>query len=419
MANPVHNPPADVLTAYIDGELDADARRAVDAVLVADADTRARLEALKASQRPFKESFELVTEAAPRERLQATLAGIAPPRAEHGAPRGFWMSAAAVMLFAAGVAIGNSDLIAPPPGSPTAASKIATPDAVTRNNTPFAIQAQDQLALAEPKAATTSNAAPSATASDTARQAGRAVLDQAPAAAELAPAKPADAVPAQRTQAPPSGIIAAAPPPSPAPAAPTTTPSSSAATSQAFGGLAANGPAAPGASATAGAAQPSIAAAPPPAAAGAVGGGAVAALTTPTWRQVVSDYIVLTTADTLSVMPENPRLRDAVAAYGNKLQLDLSGNRLSVPMASLKDVRLYDYRGRPLVEASFLADDRMSVVSLCIILTMQADAPIGFETRNGQNIVFWTAGGHSFMLAGRASREALEAIARDLAVRFS
>src|SRR5262245_52065626 len=104
MANPVHNPSGDdVLTAYLDGELDGEAKRALEAALAADAGTRARLEALKGSGRPFQESFALVTEAAPRERLTTMFAGMAPPRAELGAPRRFWMSAAAVVLFAGGI----------------------------------------------------------------------------------------------------------------------------------------------------------------------------------------------------------------------------------------------------------------------------------------------------------------------------
>jgi hypothetical protein len=404
MAHPVHNPPGDdVLTAYLDGELDAEARRDVDASLAADAETRARLEALKASGRPFKDAFQLVTDAAPRERLGAMIAAIVPPQAERGAPRRVWMSAAAVVLFASGVAIGTSNVLGP--------SSVRAPTATVVADNSANKPAAAPVTLARPVETDALQ-----------RQAGRAADQAPPALGELAAAPKVNQVPAQPAAAP---ATTAVPPPAQALAdasparndAPATPAARAGATSPAAppppSGLLSVAPAAPMAG--------GLAAAPPvaPAPATTAPAGAVAVLTTPTWRQVVSDYIVLTTAQTLAVMPDNPRLGDAVAAYGDKLQLDLTGGRLTVPMASLKDVRLYDYRGRPLVEASFLSDDKMSVVSLCIILTGQPDAPFGFEQRNGQNIIFWTAGGHGFMLAGRATRETLEAIARDLSTRFS
>ncbi len=408
MADPAHNPPGDdVLTAYIDGELDADARRAVDAALAADAQTFARLNALKGAARPFKESFQLVTDAAPRERLTAMLAAVAPPRADH-APRRVWMSAAAVVLFAAGIAIGtNSNIVQRQPVasgpfqvavSNTDAAKLAAPpvakplaadtDTLQRQAGRGAEQAPAVVGeLAAPKAAAIP--APATTAAQPPPR-PQALADAAPPApARSAPSGAGSAVsnfaaPSAAPGAPAAGTIAVAPAtPSPAPLA--------------LGGLAATAPAPSAPAATA-----------PQAGNGPVPG---------TWRQVVTDYIQLTTADNLSLMPENPSLPAAVVAYSGKLQLDLSG-KLTVPMTSLKDVRLHDYRGRPLVEVSFLSDDRMTVVTFCVILNMSMDAPIGFETRNGQNVVFWSQGGHGFMVAGKQPREALEAIARDLAARF-
>jgi hypothetical protein len=155
-----------------------------------------------------------------------------------------------------------------------------------------------------------------------------------------------------------------------------------------------------------------------PSAAGAAATSAANA-TVGTWRQVVADYLVLTTPETLALLPANPRLAEAVAIYGGKLQLDLTTDKLMVPMASLRDVRLYDYRGRPLVEAAYLSDDGTSVLSLCIIASTQPDAAPSFEQRNGHNIVFWNANGRGYMLAGKAPRETLEAVARALADRFS
>jgi len=260
-------PGDDVLTAYLDGELSPEERSALEAQVAADPSTKARLDALAASSRPYKQAFALVLDAAPRDRL-GTLVNELAPRALPAAPRRLWMTAAAVVLFAAGIGIGLASR-APVPVAPTQAPTVGT---------------------------------------------------------------------------------------APAPAA-------------------------------------------------------------PSWRQVVAEYLVLTTPDTLAVLPDNPGLGEAVRAYAARLQLDVTADKLVMPMAALKDVRLFDYRGRPLVEAAYLTDDAMAV-AFCIILNGQPDVPPAFEQREGQNIVFWTSGGHGFMVAGKASRETLEATARQLAARF-
>ena len=268
----LHNdaPGDDVLTAYLDGELTPEERSALEARFAADPQLRARLDAIAASTRPYKQAFALVLDAAPRERLGKMVNELA-PQALPAAPRRMWMAAAALVLFAAGIGIGV---------------------------------------------------------------AGR-----------------------------PAGTSVTAPTPA-----------------------------------------PTVATAPAAA---------------PSWRQVVAEYLVLTTADTLAVLPnDNPRLADAMKTFAGRLQLDVTADKLMMPMAALKDVRLFDYRGRPLVEAAYLTDDAMAV-AFCIILNGQPDAPPAFEQREGQNIVFWTAGGHGFMVAGKAPREKLEATAKELAARFS
>jgi len=138
----------------------------------------------------------------------------------------------------------------------------------------------------------------------------------------------------------------------------------------------------------------------------------------PGWRQVVAEYLVLITADTLTTAPPNPVLGAALAAFGDKLKLDLGDDKVALANAELKDAQLYDYRGRPLVRLSYLADDAKPV-AFCIILSTQPDASMAFEQREGQNIVFWTNAGHAYMVAGQAPREELEKVASSLAARFS
>jgi anti-sigma factor RsiW len=253
----------ELLTAYLDGELDADGRRALEARLAAEPPLKSRLDALAVSNRPFKDAFGPLLAAAPLTRLQQMIPPAAAPVA-YGAPRRGWIAAAAaVVLLGGGIGIG---LVMRP----------AVPHAPTE------------------------------------------VADQTP----------------------------------------------------------------------------------------------------PNWRQVVAEYMSLTTPATLGTMPDNPNLGQALATLGTKLQLDVNADKLMLPMQALKDVRLYDFRGKPLIEAAYLSSDAMSMVAFCIILNGQGDQPLAFEQREGQNIVFWTVNGHGYMVAGTESREQLEALARNLQARF-
>ena len=94
------------LTGYLDGELTAEERRAVEARLTADSSLRARLDLL-ASAMPSAEAFDLLLAEAPEDRLNAILDAtrLAP------APVAWWRSrlvavAAALCLVVIGAAIG-------------------------------------------------------------------------------------------------------------------------------------------------------------------------------------------------------------------------------------------------------------------------------------------------------------------------
>ncbi|MEX0853379.1 MAG: anti-sigma factor [Bauldia sp.] len=267
MADPTDNdrPGDDVLVAFIDGELGDEERAGIDALLAADAELRARLEALKRGGRRFAEAFEVLLAAAPAGRLNAVLASAAHSRA--APPRG-WRRlaaiAAAVAIFVAGAAVGS---VAP----------------------------------------------------------------------RLWPGKPVE--------------VAQAP--------------------------------APG------------------------------------WRQVVAEYLVLTTSDTLSIIPESPAiLSDELTAIGAKLGIELSADKLALPHVYLKQAQLFEFRGRPLAQIAYLSRDD-GPVAFCIIANGQPDAGPAFEQREGSNIVFWTKDGRGFMLIGKAPRQTLEQLAGELAAHVS
>ena len=137
----------------------------------------------------------------------------------------------------------------------------------------------------------------------------------------------------------------------------------------------------------------------------------------PGWRQVVAEYQLLTTTETLAAIPENAAMvSEELTAIGGRLTLDLTPDKLALPNAALKRAQLFEFRGRPLVQLAYLTADN-GPVAFCIIANGRPDTSIAFEMREGFNIVFWTNKGHGYMLIGKAPREALEAYAGDLAAR--
>jgi anti-sigma factor RsiW len=139
----------------------------------------------------------------------------------------------------------------------------------------------------------------------------------------------------------------------------------------------------------------------------------------PNWRQAVAEYQSYLTADSMAVIRDDPAAVGAeLVAVGDKLALDLSADKLALPHIYLKRVQLFDYWDRPLVQIAYLSPDD-GPISFCIIATSRPDGPAQFEERDGLNLVFWTKGGRSYLVIGKAPRATLEALASDLAARVS
>ena len=100
------------LTAYLDGELDATERSALDARLIADPNLRARLDALRAAGDRTRLAFAALLEAAPvadmHARLESALAAAPAPAAPSWRQRvAAIAAAAAIVAFAAGLGAGR------------------------------------------------------------------------------------------------------------------------------------------------------------------------------------------------------------------------------------------------------------------------------------------------------------------------
>lgn len=99
-------PDDEALTAYLDGELDRDARAALEARLAEDAALRARLDVLRAG-RPPAEPFDLILDMAPIGRLEHMLEAADTPAARGPAGfNGLRALAAAIVLLVLGAVAG-------------------------------------------------------------------------------------------------------------------------------------------------------------------------------------------------------------------------------------------------------------------------------------------------------------------------
>jgi anti-sigma factor RsiW len=99
--------PDEELTAYLDGELPAEERAAMEARLAADTVLRTRLESLRAARPPVA-PFDLLLDIAPVDRLDAMIEAAEPRPAPLGRRRfgSFAAIAAALVLLALGAAVG-------------------------------------------------------------------------------------------------------------------------------------------------------------------------------------------------------------------------------------------------------------------------------------------------------------------------
>ena len=147
MANPVDSIGSDdgVLTAYLDGELDAGDRVALEKRLLAEPALTLRLDQLGRGGGPFGPAYDALLAAAPAERLSAMLASLAAKHAAVGQTsarsrtRTLAALAAALVIFAAGAAAGYVWPILNPPEPPGWRQVVAEYQSLTTTETLAAI----------------------------------------------------------------------------------------------------------------------------------------------------------------------------------------------------------------------------------------------------------------------------------------
>ena len=137
------------------------------------------------------------------------------------------------------------------------------------------------------------------------------------------------------------------------------------------------------------------------------------------WREAVSQYLTLYTADTLADLPGDPALRDRqLAMLGSRLGIPLVASAVALPDLTFKRAQIFDYEGKPLGQIAY-ADATGEPVALCILKQKLPDEGLATEERHGINIVYWSKAGRGYLLAGRQSPERLRTMAAEVARRLA
>ena len=144
-----------LLTAWLDGELAADERAALDRRLAAEPALRERLDVLRGGGRPFAEAYDALLAEAPEARLKAGFAALA-ARAESAPGRGRrWpqLAAAALLVFVLGGIAGYLVSVLTTPAPPTGWRQAVAEYHAFISPETVAFMAEDDRALAAELAA--------------------------------------------------------------------------------------------------------------------------------------------------------------------------------------------------------------------------------------------------------------------------
>lgn len=134
------------------------------------------------------------------------------------------------------------------------------------------------------------------------------------------------------------------------------------------------------------------------------------------WRGSVAQYMALYTAQTLQGLDESATAQALqLATVGEQLGIVLTPATVRLPGARLKRAQVLRYDADMLAQLVYL-DERQQPLALCFVRATGAAQPAADEVRNGLNVVYWQGAGHAWMLAGRASLEAMHAMQQSVAV---
>jgi hypothetical protein len=143
----------------------------------------------------------------------------------------------------------------------------------------------------------------------------------------------------------------------------------------------------------------------------------------PTWRDAVTDYVKLMTAETFTTKQSPDQIRISLDAAQKAVGVDVSQLVRRVPDLAFQRAEILVLNGRPLVQLAFL-DAKQNVVAICVLsrkvkpANLPADtlSPTKAETVKDHSVVHWDYNTHGFLVISRDSTENVMAIAKRVAV---
>jgi anti-sigma factor RsiW len=137
------------------------------------------------------------------------------------------------------------------------------------------------------------------------------------------------------------------------------------------------------------------------------------------WRAAVAEYQALFVKATLEQADHDREEQDAnLDSALSHIGLKLDVSKVSAPLLDFKYAGILNFKGKPLVQMSYLYDKRVPV-SFCIIRNGKPAHGLMAEQRLGMNIAHWQSDGYGFMVIGDISASAVHDIARQFKEKLS
>ena len=136
------------------------------------------------------------------------------------------------------------------------------------------------------------------------------------------------------------------------------------------------------------------------------------------WIAAVAGQLSLYDATSVAEIRVNDaELQDQLSKLGDVLKLDLSDPKVQLEGLTLKRAELLHFQGRKVAELLY-SSEQHGPIAFCIAAGPGGEREGEVESRNGLNLMYWSASGRRFLLIGDAPEKVIEALADAVALRF-
>jgi anti-sigma factor RsiW len=136
------------------------------------------------------------------------------------------------------------------------------------------------------------------------------------------------------------------------------------------------------------------------------------------WIAAVAGQLSLYDAASVAeIRVDDAELQDQLSKLGDVLKLDLSEPKVQLEGHTLKRAELLHFQGRNIAELLYWSEEH-GPVAFCIASGQDGEREGEVESRDGFNLMYWSASGHRFLLIGDAPEKVIEVLADAVAPRF-